>query len=33
LSMYYKKVGIELQNFYLSPEFKNAYDFRWGRIN
>lgn len=31
-AMYYKKVGIELQNFYLSPEFKNAYDFRWGRI-
>jgi len=31
-AMYYKKVGIELQNFYLSPEFKNAYDFRWGRV-
>jgi len=31
-AMYYKKVGFELQNFYLSPEFTNAYDFRWGRI-
>ena len=31
-AIYYKKVGIELQNFYLSPEFKNGYDFRWGRI-
>lgn len=32
LAVYYKKIGVELQNFYLSPEFKNAYDFRWGRI-
>ena len=31
-AMYYKKVGFELQNFYLSPEFTNAYDFRWGRV-
>lgn len=31
-AVYYKKAGIELQNFYLSPEFKNGYDFRWGRI-
>ena len=31
-AMYYKKIGVEFQNFYLSPEFKNAYDFRWGRI-
>ncbi len=31
-AMYYNKVGVEFQNFYLSPEFKNAYDFRWGRI-
>lgn len=29
---YYKSVGLEFQNFYISPEFKNAYDFRWGRI-
>ncbi len=32
LAMYYKSIGVELENFYLSPEFKNAYDFRWGRI-
>jgi len=31
-AVYYKKLGIELQSFYLSQEFKNAYDFRWGRI-
>ena len=31
-AMYYKKVGFEFQNFYLSPEFTNAYDFRWGRV-
>lgn len=31
-AMYYNRVGVEFQNFYLSPEFKNAYDFRWGRI-
>ncbi len=32
LAAYYKNIGIELQNYYLTPEFKNAYDFRWGRI-
>lgn len=32
LAIYYKSIGVELQNHYLSPEFKNAYDFRWGRI-
>jgi len=31
-ALYYNKVGFEFQNFYLSPEFKNAYDFRWGQI-
>ncbi len=31
-ALYYKGMGLELENFYLSPEFKNAYDFRWGRI-
>ena len=31
-AVYYNKVGFEFQNFYISPEFKNAYDFRWGRI-
>jgi lipid A 3-O-deacylase len=29
---YYRNIGVEIQNFYISPEFKNAYDFRWGRI-
>ena len=32
VAMYYKNVGFELQSFYLSPEFKDAFDFRWGRI-
>ena len=32
VAAYYKNIGMEIQNFYLSPEFKNAYDFRWGRI-
>jgi len=31
-ALYYHNLGLELQNFYISPEFKNAYDFRWGRI-
>ncbi len=31
-SIYYKKVGVELSNNYISPEFDNAYDFRWGSI-
>jgi len=29
---YYNNIGLELHGFYLSPEFKNAYDFRWGRV-
>jgi len=33
IAIYHKNVGIELENFYLSPEFKGAYDFRYGRIN
>jgi len=32
-ALYHKNVGIEFENFYLSPEFKGAYDFRYGRIN
>ncbi len=32
-AMYYNSLGLELHSFYLSPEFTNAYDFRWGRIN
>lgn len=33
IAIYHKNVGLELENFYLSPEFKGAYDFRYGRIN
>lgn len=33
IAIYYKSFGLELENFYLSPEFKGAYDFRYGRLN
>jgi hypothetical protein len=33
LAVYYNKIGLELENFYMSPEFEGAYDFRYGRIN
>lgn len=33
LAIYHKNMGLELENFYLTPEFKGAYDFRYGRIN
>jgi len=33
LSVYYRNFGLELENFYISPEFEGAYDFRYGRIN
>ncbi len=33
LSVFYNSVGLQLENFYQSPEFKGAMDFRWGRIN
>ena len=29
----YKQVGLTLEQFYLSPEFKNAHHFRWGHVN
>jgi len=29
----YKQLGITLEQFYLSPEFKNAHHFNWGHIN
>jgi len=32
LAMYYHRVGMECSVFYLSPEFKQARDFRWGSI-
>jgi len=33
LSVYYRNFGLELENFYVSPEFEGAYDFRYGRIS
>lgn len=33
LAVYHKNMGLELENFYLTPEFDGAYDFRYGRIN
>ncbi len=32
LAVYYRFMGLELENFYQTPPFKGAYDFRWGRI-
>ncbi|HEY9113822.1 MAG TPA: lipid A deacylase LpxR family protein [Bacteroidales bacterium] len=32
VALYYKQVGIELENFYLSPEFSGARHFMYGRI-
>jgi lipid A 3-O-deacylase len=32
VAFYYKQVGIELENFYLSPEFEGARHFMYGRI-
>ncbi len=32
VAVYYDRVGLELENFYQTPQFKGAYDFRWGRI-
>lgn len=32
VAFYYKQVGVELENFYLSPEFEGARDFRYGRV-
>lgn len=29
----YKQFGLRLEQFYTTPEFKDAYDFRWGHIN
>ncbi len=30
---YYKNYGLEFENFYWSPEFNGAYDFRYGRLS
>ncbi len=32
LAVFYNNIGLELHNFYMTPEFKSAYDFRWGRV-
>ncbi|MAZ94272.1 MAG: hypothetical protein CMF58_07595 [Lentimicrobiaceae bacterium] len=32
LAVFYNNIGLELHNFYMTPEFRTAYDFRWGRI-
>ena len=32
LAVYYDNLGIELENFYMTPEFKGAYHFKYGRI-
>ena len=29
----YKQLGLTLEQYYLSPEFKNAHHFSWGHIN
>lgn len=32
VALYYGGFGLELENFYQSPQFRGASDFRWGRI-
>lgn len=29
----FKQLGLMYEQFYISPEFKNAHHFRWGHIN
>ena len=31
-AFYYNNLGLELENFYVTPEFKGAYHFKYGRI-
>lgn len=33
IALYYGNFGVEMENIYNSPEFKGAYDFRYGRIS
>lgn len=33
IALYYGSLGVEFENFYNSPEFRGAYDFRYGRIS
>lgn len=32
-AIYYNFLGLEFENFYWSPEYKGAYDFRYGRMS
>jgi len=32
-ALYHKNMGVEFENYFLSPEFKGARNFGWGRIN
>ncbi len=32
-AVYYNNYGFEFENFYWSPEFEGAYDFRYGRLS
>jgi len=32
VALYYDNLGVELENFYLSPEFEGAHHFKYGRI-
>lgn len=31
-ALFYNNIGIEYEHFYLTPEFKGAYHFGWGRL-
>ena len=33
LAFYYGRLGLEIENIYLTPEFKGAYNFKHGRFN
>ena len=32
IAVYYHRFGLELENFYLTPEFKGGRHFKYGRI-
>lgn len=32
MAVYYRSLGIELHGYYTTPEFNNAFDFKWGRV-
>ena len=31
-ALYYNNIGLEYEHFYITPEFKGAYHFGWGRL-